>query len=162
MSKSSPKKSYEFTDEDRRVSAEIRKQRQLYQLEQMEMERQNMRLQIELKNAEIRSRIAEFLPEGEEEDGLAMELFKPIINATLGGMTGNFSPTPNSNSPPKVPSREPLSEDKIKDIYDSLPKAAKKYARNAPEETLKTFALQQIPDLSQEELTKVVKVCREN
>jgi len=152
---------YEFTDEDREMSANMRRQKQEFQLELMRMEHENMRLQIDLKNAELRARMADLLPEGEEDLGMAGELFKPIIQAALGGGLLGAKNTPPIPTEQKPPLRAPLTDEQIRGIVDDLPPAGRKFARKASDETLKTFARNLIPDLSDNELERALKIVRE-
>lgn len=155
---------YEFTDEDRQNSIEIRRIKQQMMKEELELQREGMRLQLELKNAEIRSRIAEYLPEG-DEDGLAQDLLQPIITAALGGKSPGQFVANKLQSPPipteTKPLRQPLTEEQIREIKNSLPRSARKWAASASDDALKTMLLQQIPDLSEQEIQKAISIARE-
>lgn len=155
---------YQFTDEDRELSKKVRDMKQQMQIREMELQLQNKELEMQLRNAEIKSRILDLMPDGDEADGIAEQLFSPILQSVLGGGLLKGDQTPLLKKSPQdipPPSRTPLTEEQIREIKDSLPAGVKKYARSAPDAVIRTFALQQIPDLTEEELFRVVKIAHE-
>lgn len=153
------RESYEFSDDDRNAALAVRKLKQDMKLEQLRLEHENMRLQIELKNAEIRARMADYLPSGDDGDTMAEQLFMPIIEKALGGSLNSSSPPTHTED--KTPSREPLTDEQMRELRDSLPRSARAWARRASDATLKTMLLQQIPGLSAQELERALVIARE-
>jgi len=156
---------YEFTDEDRQQSVLIRKQKQENKLEELRLQQENIRLQIELKNTELRARIADYLPDT-GEDGLAEGMFMPIITKALEGFTKKALPNPSATSldtpNSKVDSsREPLTDDQLRELKKTLPKAIQKYARTCDDETLKKMILSHIPDASEQEIERALIISKE-
>jgi len=154
---------YEFSEEDRYNSAEVRKLKQQMRIEQLKLENENIRLEAELRNAELRSRIADLLPEGEMGDDIAEQMFMPIIQNALGGkgISSFLSNKNQTEQPSPTPARASLTDEQLRDIRDSLPSGARKFAKTAPDSVLSTIILQQIPALTQEELSRALVIARE-
>jgi len=165
-SEKKPTPRYEFTEEDRKYSAEIRKKKQEMELMRMQHEMSLMESQVQLKSMELKAKMLELVPEGEEEDGVS-QMIMQIMQPALGGMINKFSQgTPQPPSQPHkeqeiIPSREPISVEELRDFRDSLPRAQRKWAKTAPDGVLRNIILNQMPDLSEQEISLAIQVARE-
>lgn len=142
---------YQFNDNDRQTSADLRllRAKRKSVLEQIEIERANLELQkakIELEDLK-----AELLEDDDDEESgsTADAMITTLLTSVLAA---NKQPT----APVVEPQQTSLSDEDIKNIVHSIPEKYLKMARKMPEEQLRSIGKMQMPNLSDLDLNRAI------
>lgn len=154
------KQNHYFDDEDRKLSAEMRAAKQQYMRSEWEHKIKMLELETALQEAKTRASISDMLPEGEEGDTMAMTMFQPIIEKFLQGAMNKPTP-PTSLVNTSAPARTPLTDEEIREYKSTISSSMLKRARTMPDAIIKGYCLNEIPDLTDEEFSRVLLILRE-
>ena len=143
---------YQFNDNDRQTSADLRllRAKRKSVLEQIEIEKANLELQkakIELED--LKAELME--DEDDEESGSTADAM--ITTLLTSVLAANKQPTAPIVEQPQ---QTVLTDDDIKNIVHSIPEKYLKMARKMPEEQLRSIGKMQMPNLSDLDLNRAI------
>jgi len=160
---------HSFNQEDRELSAEIRKgkaeimkQKQQLELELMRLKVQKEKEELLLQIAQTKDAMSEFM---EEEEPLNPDssMQDTLMLTLLGKFLGNNSTPPQTlPQPQEAPIQKiHLSDEQLKEIYEKVPRSARKIAKSFSEEQLQTYIRSYIPTIDQESLERAVIIVKQ-
>jgi hypothetical protein len=160
-------KNYDFTDEDRDVSAELRRQKAELSKLKMEKDAELYKLKIEREKLALLDEIddlkaamnetddyADGTGGGSDIDKLLLGILAPIL------LKSKEVTTPPQKAPAATPSN--ITIEQLREIWENLPGKTRSIARNVSDDTLKAYIRAQMPALDEETINKAVVVVREN
>lgn len=166
--------SYTFTDEDRQRSAELKKAQADLRRMQLQKEIEINKLEADIALEELRMDLAELRGESGEEDksieGMFAEVFKPVVEAyafkmksevqknmlPLNSSSGNVQTPPTTNSELKE-----FSDEELLSFWNDLSPFEKEMAKNASDDKIRSFVINEFPDIKQEQIAKIIKFVHE-
>lgn len=161
------KSSYEFTDEDRELSNEIRKQRAEIRKEKAkyELEKERLRNQIEIE--ELKSQLEELKGIGDEEEQsieqtLLNSILTPLIQKQFNPMDSLKMASSSSYSAPANREEEVhFSDDEIKGMIHQFDRATLKYARKMDDEQLRTVIIDRVPNIDADSVNRAILLIKQ-
>lgn len=167
-----PTRGYNFTDEDRQYSAEIRAKRKEYELMKLQRQSELDNLLMEKKLLTIKTEIQDLTdqlsdnPESDEEPSSEMDLIKLIIPLLTAKNTTSPAPSMPANFPSgpssDTPAFKELSTEQLIQIWQNTPKNIQDIARKSSDEQVKAMLAQQMPDLSPDSISRALEIIRAN
>lgn len=166
--------SYTFTDEDRQRSAELKKAQSDLRRMQLQKEMEINKLEADIALEELRMDLAELRGETEENnnslEGMFAEVFKPVVEAyaykmksevqnkilPLNSSSGNVQTPLTTNSELKE-----FSDEELLSFWNDLSPFEKEMAKNASDEKIRSFVINEFPDIKQEQIAKIIKFVHE-
>lgn len=158
---------YSFSDEDRQISADIRRKKAEYQLELERLHAEKEKIRLETEIADLRQQYEELTTEPEEEEPSNNTADALILTLLSGILKANNQSVPNppvihTQNNTQIPETGSLSDDKLKGIWVSIPDEYKKKAKKMKDNELKNFLKFQLPTASEEEILRAIRIIREN
>jgi len=155
-----PRVNHILTDDDRAVSAEIRRNK----LEIARADKELRILEIEREKAMIQADLNDLMDDGGEDPMTAMLMtllapkLKEMIPAMIPNKLANSENSPQSVGPQIAGTN--LSDEQLKKIYDRLPGHIKKQARNMPDEEIRTFIVASLPAIDEDTINRAVTLVK--
>ena len=148
------KPSYTFTDEDRELASEVRKERAALKIKELELDK----MALDLEMAQIQAELQQ-IP---GNDGMPDpdQLLMMLLSGRL-----NLSPLQNGSSPPEPPEQpagKELSDDEIRAMIARFSKSQQKIAAKLPEESLRIHAVKMFPGFSQKTYDRAIEILKGN
>jgi len=150
------------------ISTQIRKSnyensraRKQLELEIMRLEAERTKIQLQAEIEEAKAQIADIRGGDSEEShqSPADLIMMTLLTKAMGGL-GDGRNTHQTNPPlpsiPQQPQKTSLSDQEIEQLYSQTPKEILKIGKNMTVEQLQDFINKQIPDLSDESITKII------
>jgi len=152
------KQPYRFTDEEREISADIRRQKA--EISKMKLERENLihKMEMERKMLELKAEITE-LKGIDGDDEQPQDDFRSLIQmlAMMGG---------NQQQPQQFQQQQPqkisLTDEQLKKIWEDLPAAAKSFSKRSSDETIKSLILSNMPNIDDDSMQRAISLVRAN
>lgn len=172
--KATEKQRYTFTDEDRETSSEIRNAKKELELLKIQRENELHKLRMEKAKLELQEEINELKglyddveEYSDNEDGGVSELIKILVPLFVKNQTPAsvvVSPPQVNNSDASITSSEPqkrsIPDEQLQDIWKNTPAIAKKFAKNASDDSLKVLLIKQLPDVDDDTIARALKIIR--
>jgi hypothetical protein len=159
--------SHTLTDEDRETSAEVRrtkaeikKVREQLELEKAQFELERQRFELKEMKDELMSMYRGVEDIGDSPDSLLQTALMTLLmkNQSQSNGTTQTQPVQEEQKTSSVPL---LTKEQIKDLWEKLPKQAKKYLKNCSDEELKNLIKIHMGDIGTENTYNVIVYIRE-
>jgi len=152
------KQPYRFTDEEREISADIRRQKA--EISRMKLERENLvhKMEMDKKMLELKTEIAE-LKGIDEDDEQPQDDFGSLIQM-LNMMGGNQQQPQQFQQ--QQPQKISLTDEQLKKIWEDLPAAAKSFSKKSSDETIKTMIVSNMPHIDEDSIHRALALVRAN
>jgi len=147
-----------------KLEAEKKKIQLEEELEEMREERELRRMEREVKRAELEEVLyGSDEPEGDTPEAMLIGLLSRVLtkNSPPTGAAPNTAPFGSmSSSPAEEQGNMTLSADKLAEMWQQLPPQYKTIAKSMTDDELKTYIINQMPNIDAASLQKAVSVVR--
>ena len=156
---------YKFSDDDRRLSAEVRRKKAELQMEidKLNAEKEKLRLNTEIE--ELKQQYEDLTASDEEEPPQGGSTADTLLTALLAMiLKGNTSPTPQPITPqPQIsgsPVANALSDEQLQEIWGNIPEMYKQKAKKMKDADLANFIKFQMPTADQDTIERAIRIVR--
>jgi len=158
-----------FSDEDRELSKQIRKDRAEIAKQKAQLDLANLRLEHELKKVALEADIAEArarledLQGGDDEEpqesGSMIDMaMMTLLTKAIGGQPANVAPA--APQEPSRPSGESLTDEQLESLWEQVPKPFRKIAASWSDSEVQSFIKSRMPGLDQDTLDRALRLVR--
>lgn len=156
----SKKPNYVFKEEDRDISADFRKKRAELSIKEMELNSKLKQAELELKLREVEEHLNSF-DENDEEDFPEDKLNPDAMLMLLLTNIFKNNQQPQQPTQQQPPLKNNLTDEQIREVIKNLPPRAIKIAKGLDDDTLRTYIINQMPNIDDESIKRGITALRE-